>query len=279
MAARSDPGDDAASPPPAPAGPGHRPYSPRSCPAVPPARRPDSPLPTAAATPGESPIDRVRIPAARSAADVVPSPLATGGRPRIAGSPRRARSMISFGANTVSDPPSDPGRLLAGPHNARLGPAIHAFNLPAEPGICIGASPACEATCYAKAFLFQLQHGRHRRNYERSLEASFPGAMIAEIRRGMVRVVRVHTSGDFYDGGYVSKWAEVARASPGTAFFAYTRGWRREDVLAELIGLARLPNVSLWFSEDRDTGRPPAAPRIRRAYLLSAGQAEDDVPA
>jgi hypothetical protein len=179
----------------------------------------------------------------------------------------------------VSHPPSDPDRLLAGPHNARLGPAIHAFNLPAEPGICIGASPACEDACYAKTFLFQLQHGRHRRNYERSLKADFPGAMIAEIRRGMVRVVRIHTSGDFYDASYVGKWAEVARASPGTALFAYTRGWRREDVLAELIGLARLPNVSLWFSEDRDTGRPPAAPRIRRAYLLAAGEAEDGVSA
>ena len=103
--------------------------------------------------------------------------------------------------------------------------------------------------------------------------------MIAEIRRGMVRVVRVHTSGDFYDAGYVRKWAEVARACPGTAFFAYTRSWRREEVLAELIGLARLPNVFLWFSEDRDTGRPPAVPRVRRAYLLADGEAEDGVPA
>jgi len=105
--------------------------------------------------------------------------------------------MTPFGTLIVSNPPSDPGRLLAGPHNARLGPAIHAFNLPAEPDICLGATPTCAATCYAKGFLFQIQTQRHRRNCERSLGVNFAGSMIAEIRRGMVRIVRVHTSGDF----------------------------------------------------------------------------------
>jgi len=179
----------------------------------------------------------------------------------------------------MNGPPVVPGRLLAGPHNARLGPAIHAFNLPAEPDICVGASPACAAACYAKEYLFRIQRGRHRRNHERSLDDRFPGAVIAEIRRGLIRVVRVHTSGDFYAAAYVRKWAAVARACPDTAFFAYTRSWRDAAVLGELIALARLPNVNLWFSEDRDTGRPPAVPRARRAYLLAIGEAEGDVPA
>jgi hypothetical protein len=187
--------------------------------------------------------------------------------------------LIPFGADTVSDSPSDPGRLLAGPHNARLGPAVHAFNLPAAPDVCPGATPTCAAACYAKGFLFRLQRDRHRANLERSRDDRFAAAMAAEIRRGLVRVVRIHTSGDFDDAGYARKWAEVARACPGTAFFAYTRSWRREGLLDELIGLARLPNVFVWFSEDRDTGRSPAAPRVRRAYLLAAGEAEADVPA
>ena len=179
----------------------------------------------------------------------------------------------------MRSPTPAPGRLLAGPHNARLGPAIHTFNLPAEPDICLGSSPACAAACYAKEFLFRIQRGRHRRNYERSLDERFPGAVIAEIRRGLVRTVRVHTSGDFYAPAYVRKWAAVVRACPGTAFFAYTRSWRQVEVLAELIVLARLPNVSLWFSEDRDTGRSPAVPRVRRAYLLTDGEAEAAAPA
>ena len=179
----------------------------------------------------------------------------------------------------MNDPPAEIDRLLAGPHNARLGPAIHAFNLPAEPDVCVGSTPACEAACYAKGFLFQLQRRRHRHNHELSLLPRFAGAMIAEVRRGMVRVVRVHTSGDFYDAAYARKWAEVARACPGTAFFAYTRSWRRPEFLDELIALAALPNVSLWFSTDRDSGPAPAVPRVRHAYLLGPGEDEAGVPA
>jgi len=179
----------------------------------------------------------------------------------------------------MSDPPVETGRLLAGPHNARLGPAIHAFNLPAEPDVCVGSTPACEATCYAKGFLFRIQGRRHRRNHERSLLPRFAATMIAEIRRGLVRVVRIHASGDFYDADYARKWAEVARACPGTAFFAYTRSWRRPEILAGLVGLAGLPNVSLWFSTDRDSGPSPAVPRVRRAHLLALGEAEAGVPA
>lgn len=180
----------------------------------------------------------------------------------------------------MSSPPRGvpEGRLLAGPHNARLGTLVHAFNLPAEADLCVGASPACSAACYAKGFLFRIQHRRHRLNYERSLEPRFPGVMAAEVRRSCARVVRVHVSGDFYDAAYVRKWAAVARACPSTAFFAYSRSWRHEDVLDQLIGLAHLPNVFLWFSDDRDTGPSPAVPRVRRAYLLSSGEAEAAVP-
>jgi hypothetical protein len=88
-----------------------------------------------------------------------------------------------------------------GPLNTRLGPAIHAFNLPAQPDVCTGATPACSAACYAKGFLFRIQLARHRRNLEGSRDDRFARGMIGEIRRGLVRVVRVHTSGDFHRAG------------------------------------------------------------------------------
>jgi hypothetical protein len=179
------------------------------------------------------------------------------------------------GTNTLETPRHAPRGMLAGPHNARLGPAIRAFNLPARPDVCGGATPACPAACYAKGFLFRLQHARHLHNLERS-EGHFARAMAAEIRSGSVPVVRIHTSGDFYDA---RAWARVARACPGTKFFACTRSWRRADILTDLVALARLPNVHLWFSEDRDPGRAPPVPRVRRAYMLSVGEPESDVPA
>ena len=67
--------------------------------------------------------------------------------------------------------------LLSGPHNSRLGPAIHSFNLPAVPDVCVGATPACEAACYAKAFLFRLQRQRHLANLERSRGGRFAWPM------------------------------------------------------------------------------------------------------
>lgn len=69
------------------------------------------------------------------------------------------------------------------------------------------------------------------------------------------------------------------RACPGTAFFGYTRAWRRPEILAELIALASLPNMSIWFSIDSDSGLAPTVPRVRRAYLLGPGEAEAGVSA
>lgn len=178
----------------------------------------------------------------------------------------------------MSPPSPETRRLLAGPHNTRLGPAIHAFNLPATPEVCVGASATCDEACYAKSFLFRLQLARHRSNHERLGGQRFAAAVATEVRRGLIRVVRIHTSGDFYAAAYVARWAAVARSCPDTSFFAYTRTWRDAAILPGLAELAQTPNVWLWFSEDRDTGRPPAVPRVRRAYLLAAGEAEADVP-
>ncbi len=170
-------------------------------------------------------------------------------------------------------------RLLAGPHNARLGPAIHAFNLPAEDDVCVAATPLCQDVCYAHSFLFRLQIQRHRRNFERSRHDSFVGTVRGEIHGGMIGVVRIHCSGDFYDAGYVRRWARIVRGCPATRFFAYTRSWRREEIRAVLLEFSRLSNVRLWFSEDRETGRPPSVPGIRRVYLLGPGEPEAAVPA
>ena len=62
------------------------------------------------------------------------------------------------------------GPLLAGPYNARLGPEILAFNLPATPEICVGVTDTCAAACYAKSFLFQVQSGSVRAGQLRRLD-------------------------------------------------------------------------------------------------------------
>jgi hypothetical protein len=98
--------------------------------------------------------------------------------------------------------------------------------------------------------------------------------MLAELRLGDRSLMRVHSSGDFYDAEYVRKWREIAAAMPGVSFWAYTRSWRVPDILSELRRLAELPNFYLWFSCDRDTGLPPAVSRVRACWL----QMEDETP-
>ena len=129
-------------------------------------------------------------------------------------------------------------RLLAPPQNVRLGPLIHAFNIPAQPEVCVGASAFCEAVCYARRFLFQIQHTRHQEHLERTRRQDFMSSMITEIRNQAVQVLRIHVSGDFYDESYVRSWIWIITKCPQTTFFAYTRSWRDPAILSALAELA-----------------------------------------
>jgi hypothetical protein len=86
-----------------------------------------------------------------------------------------------------------------------------------------------------------------------------------------MRRVRIHPAGDFYSVHYIKKWIRIARRCSSTVFYAYTRAWRRPELLAALLELNKLKNVMLWWSTDRDTvqidGRPPQAKGVRVAHM------------
>ena len=85
-----------------------------------------------------------------------------------------------------------------------------------------------------------------------------------------VRVVRIHTGGEFYSAEYAAKWLEVVRRRPKVRFYAYTRAWRVPAIRAVLDELAREPNCRLWYSCDRDTGRPADLPTgVGIAWLMT----------
>ncbi len=95
-----------------------------------------------------------------------------------------------------------------------------------------------------------------------------------QLRKEHASLVRLHSSGDFYNAEYVRKWEEIAAAVPTGTFWAYARSWRVPPILSELKYLAALPNVHLWFSCDRDTGLPPLVRRVRACWL----QIEEELP-
>jgi hypothetical protein len=105
-----------------------------------------------------------------------------------------------------------------------------------------------------------------------SLEASRSSGFVSEMRRairtGGYYTVRIHAAGDFESPEAVRRWAQIARDNSQTDFYAYTRSWREASILPELVELAKLGNVWLWFSEDRDSGPSPPTGRVRRAFLL-----------
>lgn len=162
--------------------------------------------------------------------------------------------------------------------NGKLGEGIHAWSMSAVE-TCPGRSTLCERVCYARSgrFRTQLLQERLAENLDAALADDFVRRMTKEIRRRGVHTLRIHVSGDFFSADYARKWLVIARRSPYTTFYAYTRSWRVPEIAPTLEELARLRNVRLWYSCDAETGLPEKiAPDIRLAYLQTA---PEDTPA
>jgi hypothetical protein len=134
-------------------------------------------------------------------------------------------------------------RLKFGRGNAKLASDVRTFSLPA------GWSCPSALACLAKA---ERQGGgvsdggdASFRCFAASEEARYPSvrrarwwnldalpragtregmaALILDSLPGGDALVRVHPSGDFFSQDYFDAWCDVARARPGTTFYAYTK--------------------------------------------------------
>jgi len=153
--------------------------------------------------------------------------------------------------------------------NSKVGGAIHIWSLPAV-HTCPGASTVCESVCYAKAFRYRFPSVRRRLNWnlEQSRHEEFVDRMVSEIRRCGALVIRLHSSGDFYDLDYCRKWLTIIRRAPRPRYFGYTRSWRIPEFVPLFEEMSRLRCVRLWFSFDSETGTPEQVPKgVRLAYL------------
>jgi hypothetical protein len=85
-----------------------------------------------------------------------------------------------------------------------------------------------------------------------------------------VRVVRIHTGGEFGSVRYAGKWLRIVERSPRVRFFTYTRAWRIPAIGDVLERMSLLPNMAMWYSADRDTGWPEhVPPKVRIAWLVT----------
>jgi hypothetical protein len=165
--------------------------------------------------------------------------------------------------------------------NLKLGNGIWHWNLPAGSQFsCPGASPWCDASinggCYANPEKHQHTYGSphvqaiYQRNWEMVQDDAvwdWGIALSAWIQtknkrarhlRNQVRVVRIHTSGDFFSQKYTAIWDWIAVCNPTVQFYAYTRSWAVPELLGILEEFRSRPNVTLWASWDHTMPETPA---------------------
>ena len=149
--------------------------------------------------------------------------------------------------------------LSKGSHKLPKDTAI--FNLP-HMTTCPGATEECKKYCYA-AKAERIYKGTvpfRQKNFELSKTEEFPELVIKTLSRMRVlKRVRIHESGDFYNQEYLNKWVKIAKALPGIIFTAYTK-----SLHLDFTEMKKLPNVVLFASID------PTTPK----YMLEANTIE-----
>ena len=123
--------------------------------------------------------------------------------------------------------------LISG--NSKLGKNIAQFGM--DRSTCKDKTENCSKYCYANRgnFLFDKVQASLRANTELSRETEFDTAVLQEIKMhnrkckiknktgDIIRWVRIHPSGDFYNQDYANKWFKVARSLPEVTFMAFTK--------------------------------------------------------
>ena len=162
---------------------------------------------------------------------------------------------------------------------------IASFNLvPIE--TCPGAG-SCAKYCYADTGSFLRFHKTTMpprvANWLASQKPDFVekmNKMFDEVKKkGKIKAIRVHDSGDFYSPDYIKKWTEIARANPELMFYAYTKS-HHPALRKHLDELEKLPNFnivqSLGSKYDHliDPSKPHAVVFPDEATMKKAGYAD-----
>ncbi|SMC95256.1 hypothetical protein SAMN05660733_02888 [Lentzea albidocapillata] len=123
---------------------------------------------------------------------------------------------------------------------------IHNFSIPALAGklpdgrryVTCEQAGVCARACYARTGTFRFPQvlAKHERNLARILDdlEKWTADIIAELRAPKFdgAALRVHDAGDFFSDLYLSTWLEVARATPGTLIYCYTKEISRFERIA-----------------------------------------------
>lgn len=182
---------------------------------------------------------------------------------------RASRLDFHLQSKPLDEPNWDFAPLEEG--NSKLGksgrrfPAIRVWNLPPM-ATCPGRSEWCSKTCYngddrPTVFTNELwtnnwsmylsDSERTRKLIDRYLLVLPEGSAI-----------RVHSSGDFFSSSYIEWWSDIVSSHARLRFWAYTRSWTQDNMLADLSRLRGLANIQLFASWDSTMPSPPQGWRL-----------------
>lgn len=114
---------------------------------------------------------------------------------------------------------------------------IYGFSIPALAGklpdgrkyVTCPTAGVCARACYARAGTYKIPSvlAKHQRNLTRILDnlPQWEADMLNELSAAKFNgaALRVHDAGDFFSTEYLLAWLRIARASPSTLFYCYTK--------------------------------------------------------
>jgi hypothetical protein len=148
--------------------------------------------------------------------------------------------------------------------NGKASNVANAFGLPAGIAFsCPGATSICESVCYAGKLekIYKGVRNALLHNWELLKDADYGTMvgllrpMIAEFRADSLKrnaplAFRIHWDGDFFSRTYASAWAQVIRENSDVQFWVYTRSFRADNNVVDI--LAGIPNLSVYLSVDHE---------------------------
>lgn len=123
----------------------------------------------------------------------------------------------------------------------------------------------CATGCYAMQGFYIMPSVSKAQEARLKLAESdlFIDAIDDEIKRRGVKRLRIHDSGDFYNGKYLMKWIEIINRNPQTKFYAYTKmiklfkGWENQSRLPSnfhvIYSTGGTQDSAIDFENDRHT--------------------------
>jgi protein gp88 len=176
------------------------------------------------------------------------SPAPEKYNPKLERPNQRAR-VADVKAQMMADPSKT--RVSLSTSNSKLAKdGVASFNLvPIE--TCPGAG-SCAKYCYADTGSYLRFHKTTMpprvANWLASQKEDFVPKMVDLIaghkKKGKIKAIRVHDSGDFYSPEYIDKWHQIASAHPDMPFYAYTKS-HHPKLRERLNELEKLPNFNI----------------------------------